>query len=143
MNIEKIHLGKKLFFDKNLSYASCHDIAQGGGDGKPTATGYHNLKYPNHLNTPTVLHTAFSKHFFWDGRVSSLREQAKGPTLAAFEMAAPYFHNGVVKTLREAISFMATYQIGVELTPQQLDSLEDFLKSLNGELVDFKLDSQL
>ena len=306
MSIDKIELGKKLFFDKNLSKdrtiscASCHDINKGGEDSIPTAIGYNKLENPSHLNSPTILNTAFSKHLFWDGRASTLREQAKGPAVAPFEMAssaelieqrvsenseyrelfkkvyaqedaisfdnvtkaiavyektlvtrgdydrflegddsalsksaqkglnlfiklgckgchfgpavggqeiqqfplrdynsilhltstyyeetdkrevtdislnfemyhsfpfeniggfmgkdgnkkfrvpilrnisktAPYFHNGVVKTLREAISMMSTYQIGVDLTPQQLDNMEAFLESLDGEIVDYGL----
>ncbi len=305
MSIPKILLGKKLFFDKNLSKdrslacASCHDIKKGGEDSIPTAIGYKKQENPSHLNSPTVLNTAYSKHLFWDGRASTLREQAKGPMQAHFEMAstpelvesrvkenkeyaqeftkifgenaitfdnitkviavyektlvtrgdfdrflegddsainpsakrglnlfiklgckgchfgpavggqeiqqfplrdynsiiaitstyhedtdkrevtsvgfnfkmyhpypfenvggfmgqngnkkfrvpilrdisktAPYFHNGVVKTLREAISLMGTYQVGVELTEPQLDDMEEFLKSLDGEVVDYNL----
>ncbi len=306
MTIPKIRLGKKLFFDKNLSKdrtiacASCHDIKKGGEDGKPTAIGYKELPNPSHLNSPTVLNTAFSKHLFWDGRANSLREQAKGPMQAHFEMAStpelveervkesaeyqeifretfgqdsitfdnitkaiavyektlvtrgkfddfldgdsdalnsqekrglnlfidmgckgchfgsaiggqkiqkfplrdynsiidltttfneetkgrsvsqislnfdmyhpypfenrggfmgkdgqqmfrvpilrdisktgPYFHNGVIKTLRESIEIMSKNQIGVDLSKSQLDAMEAFLKSLDGELVDYKLD---
>jgi len=287
MTIEKIKLGRKLFNDKNLSLdrtiscASCHDLKKSGEDSIPTAIGYKNLKNPSHLNTPTVLNTAYSKHLFWDGRVSSLREQAKGPIQAHFEMASspelieqrtnmefqdvvnaiavyektlvtrsryddfldgdltaldakeqrglnifvdmgckgchfgpaiggqeiqkfplrdynsilnltttfnektkgrevkdfsisfkmhklypfenkggflgknnerkfrvpilrnisktgPYFHNGVVKTLRKAIKIMSKNQIGVDLEKDQLDALEAFLKSLDGELVRYK-----
>jgi cytochrome c peroxidase len=61
------------------------------------------------------------------------------PILRDISKTAPYFHNGVVKTLREAIKLMGTYQIGVNLTPSQLDAMEEFLKSLDGELVDFNL----
>lgn len=94
MSDAKIDLGKKLFFDKNLSKnrdiscATCHKIDEGGDDNLPTAIGDNHLQNPSHLNAPTVLNTAFSKHFFWDGRATSLREQAKGPTQATFEMAS-------------------------------------------------------
>jgi cytochrome c peroxidase len=94
LTVQKIKLGKKLFFDKNLSFdrtiacASCHDIKKGGEDSIPTAIGYKNQENPKHLNTPTVLDTAYSKHLFWDGRANSLREQAKGPIQAHFEMAS-------------------------------------------------------
>jgi len=94
ITIDKINLGKSLFFDKNLSKdrtiacATCHELKKGGEDSKPTAIGYKNQENPSHLNTPTVLNTSFSKHLFWDGRVSSLREQAKGPMQAHFEMAS-------------------------------------------------------
>ena len=289
ITIEKIKLGKKLFFDKNLSLdgtiscSTCHDINNGGEDSKPTAIGYKKQENPSHLNSPTVLNTAYSKHFFWDGRASSLREQAKGPIQAHFEMAstpelveqrtnmsfddvtkaiavyektlvtrgrfdefldgdnnalnakekrglnlfiemgckgchfgpaiggqkiqkfplrdynsilnltttfnektkgrsvkavslsfkmykpypfenkggflgkngerkfrvpilrnisksAPYFHNGVVKTLKEAINIMSKNQLGIVLEEDQLDAMEAFLKSLDGEIVKYKLD---
>lgn len=90
---EKITLGKKLFFDKNLSLnkdiscASCHSFNKGGADGLPTAIGHKNQENPFHLNTPTVLNTAFSKKLFWDGHSNSLQEQAKGPLQAKFEMS--------------------------------------------------------
>lgn len=89
-----IVLGKKLFFEKNLSLnrdiscASCHAILHGGADGRSTAIGDRGQKNPSHLNTPTVLNTVFSKHYFWDGRSSTLQDQAKGPLQAPFEMAS-------------------------------------------------------
>ena len=61
------------------------------------------------------------------------------PILRNITKTGPYFHNGVVKTLREAIKLMGTYQVGVDLTEDQLDSMEEFLKSLDGDLVDFNL----
>ncbi|MEA2111736.1 MAG: cytochrome c peroxidase [Campylobacterota bacterium] len=94
MTIEKIKLGKKLFFDKNLSKsrkiacAKCHNITKGGEDGLPTAIGHNGLENPSHLNSPTVLNSAFSKHLFWDGHSPSLRKQAEGPSQAPFEMAS-------------------------------------------------------
>lgn len=91
---EMIQLGEKLFFEKKLSLnrdiscASCHAVNKGGADGRSTAVGDRGQKNPSHLNTPTVLNTAFSKHFFWDGRSKSLQDQAKGPLQAPFEMAS-------------------------------------------------------
>ena len=91
---QKIYLGKKLFFDKNLSKsreiacAKCHKLDKGGVDGLPTAIGHNSLKNPSHLNSPTVLNASFSKHLFWDGRAKSLKEQAAGPMQAPFEMAS-------------------------------------------------------
>ena len=89
-----IVLGKKLFFEKNLSLnrdiscASCHDTGHGGADGRSTAIGHKRQKNPSHLNTPTVLNTVFSRHYFWDGRSKTLKDQAKGPLQAPFEMAS-------------------------------------------------------
>ena len=60
------------------------------------------------------------------------------PILRDISKTGPYFHNGVVKTLREAIEIMSKNQIGVDLSKEQLDAVEAFLKSLDGNLVDFK-----
>jgi cytochrome c peroxidase len=94
ITIKKIKLGKKLFNDKNLSLsrkiscATCHDIKNGGEDGKPTAIGHLKRENPHHLNTPTVLNSAFAYKYFWDASAPTLAQQAKGPSLASFEMAS-------------------------------------------------------
>jgi cytochrome c peroxidase len=90
---QKIALGKKLFFEKKLSLhkdincASCHSFDKGGADERSTAIGHMDRENPFHLNTPTVLNTAFSKKFFWNGRSETLEDQAKGPLQAPFEMS--------------------------------------------------------
>ena len=68
------------------------------------------------------------------------RKKFRVPILRNISKTAPYFHNGVVKTLREAISLMGTYQLGIDLTSTQLDNMEAFLKSLDGEIVNYKLE---
>ncbi len=94
ITLEKIKLGKKLFNDKNLSLsrkiscATCHDIKKGGEDGKPTAIGHLGRENPHHLNTPTVLNSAFATRLFWDASSPNLAHQAKGPAQAPFEMAS-------------------------------------------------------
>ena len=45
---------------------------------------------------------------------------------------APYFHNGMIKSLDEAIKEMARIQLGKKLTDKQVHSIEEFLKSLEG-----------
>ena len=97
LTIAKVALGKKLFFEKNLSFnasiscASCHEISQrkGGGDGRRTSLGIYNLR--GSRNAPTVLNAAFQRVLFWDGRANSLEEQAKGPILNPLEMGMPSF----------------------------------------------------
>ncbi len=93
LSIDKIKLGEKLFFEKDLSLgkdiscASCHSFDKGGADGIATAIGHKNRTNPFHLNTPTVFNTAFSQNLFWNGRSKSLEDQAKGPMQAPFEMS--------------------------------------------------------
>ena len=89
---EKIALGKKLFFDKQLSQdrtincASCHKLKEGGDDNLPTAIGHQGQANPSHLNSPTVLNASLAKAQFWDGRAKDVEEQAGGPIQAPFEM---------------------------------------------------------
>jgi len=61
------------------------------------------------------------------------------PTLRNITETAPYFHNGMVKTLDEAISEMARIQLGKKLTKKEVDSIKTFLKSLEGRKPDIKL----
>lgn len=100
---EKIGLGKKLFFDKRLSAdgtlscASCHEISEtkGGGDGLSASIGI-NAQHGTR-NAPTVLNAAFQKVLFWDGRATSLEEQAKGPLINPIEMGMPSLDRVVEK----------------------------------------------
>jgi cytochrome c peroxidase len=57
----------------------------------------------------------------------------KVPTLRNIALTAPYFHNGKVKTLHEAITVMAKVQLNKELTSQQTDDIQAFLGALTGE----------
>ncbi len=60
------------------------------------------------------------------------RHEFKVPSLRNVELTAPYFHDGSVKTLREAINVMAYYQLGVKPPEQEVLQIEAFLRSLTG-----------
>lgn len=60
------------------------------------------------------------------------RHMFKVPSLRNIERTAPYFHDGSIKTLGEAIDTMARYQIGVRLEMKEREALLAFLGSLNG-----------
>lgn len=87
---DKIELGKKLFFDPRLSATgtvscnTCHNLMEGGDDGRPTSMGVDGLTGPR--NAPTVWNSVFQSSQFWDGRADTLEEQAKGPMIADVEM---------------------------------------------------------
>ena len=59
------------------------------------------------------------------------------PILRNITKTAPYFHNGSVDKLEEAVRIMSKYQIGNEFTPEQIDDMIAFLKTLEGELVEY------
>jgi cytochrome c peroxidase len=58
----------------------------------------------------------------------------KVPLLRNIEKTAPYFHDGSIKTLDEAITVMAEYQLGKELAKEDVSDIKAFLGSLTGEL---------
>ncbi len=61
------------------------------------------------------------------------------PILRNITRTAPYFHNGVVKDLREVVRIMSTYQIGETFNEKQIDEVIAFFKSLEGEIVPYRL----
>ncbi len=58
----------------------------------------------------------------------------KVPSLRNVEHTAPYFHDGRAKTLHEAIEIMALLQLGREFSQKEIIQIEEFLKSLTGEM---------
>jgi cytochrome c peroxidase len=56
----------------------------------------------------------------------------KIPNLRNVELTAPYFHTGGTDDLKEAVAVMAATQLGVTLAPEEIASVEAFLKSLTG-----------
>ncbi|WP_373055694.1 cytochrome-c peroxidase [Zunongwangia sp. H14] len=76
---EQIELGKKLFYDPNLSEggkvscASCHLPSKAYQDGLQTALD--NTGKPLQRNTPGLINAAYQQSFFWDGRSQDLLGQ--------------------------------------------------------------------
>jgi len=115
-------LGKKLFFDKNLSTppgqacAGCHAPETGFANpdpNRPVSQGVHLDRFGNR-NDLTAAYAGFSPDFhfddeegiyvggqFWDGRAATLEEQAKGPFLNPLEMANPD-EKAVIEKIRNA-----------------------------------------
>ncbi len=57
----------------------------------------------------------------------------KVPILRNIEVTHPYFHDGTVEKLSDAIDKMATYQLNVRLTQPQIADVEAFLLTLTGQ----------
>lgn len=57
----------------------------------------------------------------------------KVPTLRNIELTYPYFHDGSVWTLEEAVNTMADIQLGQKLTEKETKEMVAFLNSLTGE----------
>jgi cytochrome c peroxidase len=90
----KIDLGRKLFFDRRLSFnntmscAMCHVPEQGFTSNElGSAIGVEGRSLRR--NAPTTFNVAYHPRLFHDGRESTLENQVWGPLLAANEMANP------------------------------------------------------
>ena len=59
------------------------------------------------------------------------------PILRNVTRTSPYFHNGSVKKIEEAVRIMARHQLGIDLSKKQIESIVAFLKTLEGEPVGY------
>lgn len=59
------------------------------------------------------------------------------PILRNVTKTSPYFHNGAVPKIREAVDVMARHQLGRHLTLEQIDEIVAFLRTLEGDIVDY------
>ncbi len=58
----------------------------------------------------------------------------KVPSLRNISRTYPYFHDGSVWNLEDAVQVMAKVQLGKELSQDQVDKIVAFLKALDGEI---------
>ncbi|HVZ36432.1 MAG TPA: hypothetical protein VG963_28580, partial [Polyangiaceae bacterium] len=58
----------------------------------------------------------------------------KVPTLRNVAETAPYFHDGSIATLDEAVRVMAKHQLGIELKSAEVGPIVAWLRSLTGKL---------
>lgn len=125
-------LGSKLFFDVNLSAnrtqscASCHSLAKGFTDPNDNGVGNavslgdngHSL---GDREAPSAAYASFSPEFhqrqdgtyiggqFWDGRASTLADQAAGPPLNPLEMGMKD-ESAMAERLKENDTYINAFQ---------------------------------
>jgi len=79
----KIALGRRLFFDRqlsadgSLSCATCHDPQKAFADNRPVAIGINQRRGTR--NAPSIVNRGYGTAFSWDGRASSLEAQVLQP----------------------------------------------------------------
>jgi cytochrome c peroxidase len=113
---------------------NCHSGPAFNGPQLPLGTGFF-MKFPTYENAELDTRYGFTKDL---GRYEVTKKEEdkhmfRVPTLRNIAMTAPYFHNGAVKTLDEAIRVMAKVQLNKDLTQQQVDDIFAFLTGLTGE----------
>lgn len=109
----KEQLGEKLFFDpilsvdKTVSCASCHKPEFGFADTVAFSPGVNGKT--GRRNTPSVTNLSGRPSYFWDGRASTLEEQAEGPLLNPDEMALPSIDEAL-RRLKEDPTYSETFK---------------------------------
>ena len=110
---EKIALGRMLYYEKRLSKGqdvscnSCHMLDRYGVDGDPVSSGHKGQKGAR--NSPTVYNAAGHVSQFWDGRATTVEEQAKGPVMNPVEMAMPS-EKKVVAVLKSIPEYVVSFR---------------------------------
>jgi cytochrome c peroxidase len=130
---ETIALGRRLYYDPQLSVdgtiscATCHAPEFAFSDNEPTSEGVGKKRGTRH--SPTVINSAYSTLQFWDGRATSLEQQAMGPMANPVEMG--HTLEGVVKTVqadpkyREMFkSAWGTDQVTIDIVAKSIASFE-------------------
>jgi cytochrome c peroxidase len=109
---DKASLGKLLFFDPILSRDStvscgtCHIPAYAFADTAKVSTGVGGKKGTR--NTPTSMNLLLPRFFFWDGRATSLEQQALAPIENPDEMDLPVHE--AVKRLERSKKYNGYFQ---------------------------------
>lgn len=130
---EKIALGEKLFNDTRfsstgqISCATCHDPNKGFTD-SPLVVSEGINKLKGTRNSPTVANSAYFTSMFWDGRSTTLEEQAQHPIVNPVEMGLEN-HEPVLKVVRTDPEYVAAFEKVFGKTGEQIE-LDHVLKAI-------------
>jgi cytochrome c peroxidase len=58
----------------------------------------------------------------------------KVPTLRNIELTYPYFHDGSLWNLKDAVKTMADIQLGMSVTDEEAEKIVAFLNTLTGKI---------
>jgi cytochrome c peroxidase len=134
---ETIALGRKLFYDTRLSKdnslacASCHNPNFAFTDRLKLSKGMGGMI--GIRNAPTLLNAAYSPLQFWDGRASSLEQQAAAPIANPVEMDQS--HKVTVSKISGDLSYRAEFAQAFGPGPVTLGKIEESLASFERTLL--------
>lgn len=113
---------------------TCHTGPNFAGPAMPPGTGFYQ-KFPAYTdNTYATQYNLMADA----GRYEATKNEAdqhmwRVPTWRNVALTAPYFHNGSVGTLEEAVRVMTKTQLDKTLSNEQVSDIVAFLNSLTGE----------
>jgi cytochrome c peroxidase len=113
---------------------ACHSGANFSGPKMPMGTGFF-MKFPTFADNDYAKKYNFAEDL---GKYTVTQKEAdknmwRIPTLRNIALTAPYFHNGTVTTLEEAVKVMAKVQLNKDLSDEQVKDITAFLNALTGE----------
>ena len=126
----KLYHDTRLSIDNTVSCASCHGLNTAGVDNKPFSEGVEGKL--GGVNAPTVYNAVYNFVQFWDGRATTLAEQAAGPPVNPVEMASPNFDAIVAKLNKDrkfVREFKKVYPEGISQATIT-DAIEQFERTL-------------
>lgn len=125
--------GLALFHD--VGCGRCHQGA--AFDGPPLRAGTaFTMRFPSNLRSPFVATfqlAADQGRFEWTGKEVD-RAQWRVPSLRNLTSTAPYFHNGAVPTLGQAVRVMGSTELSTTLTDAEVADIVAFLGALSAPL---------
>jgi cytochrome c peroxidase len=135
LDARKVALGRHLFSDPHFSRdhkfscAYCHNLATGGADRLPHASGVDGKQ--GKVITLTVFNSGFNSMLFWDGRTATLEDQIDFPMPHSSEMDStwPEVIAVLEKDAAYRRAFTDIYQEGIK--PHTVkDAIATFERSL-------------
>jgi len=118
----------------SVGCATCHSGSAFNGPAMQPGTGFY-MKFPVFTDSKYIEQYKLTDD---KGRLAATGKEPdagtwKVPTLRNVALTAPYFHNGAVKTLDEAVRVMAGTQLNQQLDSAQTGDIVAFLNALTGE----------
>ena len=132
--VEKVRLGRRLFFDPILSRdgtvacATCHRPDQGFASPEPIAVGINGRV--GKRNTPSIFNRGYGHQFLWDGSAGTLEDQALTPISNPNEFGSDI--ETVLKSLRGDEAYRAEFALafGEADTAQEVISADRLAKAI-------------
>lgn len=129
-----------LALTQSVGCVACHNGVNFAGPQLPEGTGFYQ-------KFPTFPGSAYDSKYELlkdNGRHDVTKQESdrhfyRVPSWRNIALTAPYFHNGKVKTLDEAVRVMAKTQLNKDLKDGEVADIVEFLKSLSGKFPEQKM----
>lgn len=120
---------------EQVGCSACHNGPNFAGPDMPVGTGFYQ-KFPTFENNKYVkrYNLVADSGRYEATKIEADKHMWRVPTWRNVALTAPYFHNGSVKTLDEAVRVMAKTQLNKTLTDKEVKEIVAFLNSLTGRL---------